>query len=70
MVGIFRGGCTTLLRESVGNAVFFSVYEYVRYHMHSRIKAVPSNQSNLIDMGIGILTGGLAGVAVRKLTIT
>ncbi|KAF7803428.1 mitochondrial arginine transporter BAC1 [Senna tora] len=63
VAGIFRGGCTTLLRESIGNAVFFSVYEHVRYHMRSQIKAASSNDSNLIDMGIGIVTGGLAGVA-------
>ncbi|KAL2344073.1 hypothetical protein Fmac_005358 [Flemingia macrophylla] len=61
--GIFRGGCTTLLRESVGNAVFFSVYENVRYHMHSNIKAASSSYSNLVDIGIGIVTGGLGGVA-------
>ncbi|KAJ7947004.1 Mitochondrial carrier protein, expressed [Quillaja saponaria] len=64
--GIFRGGCTTLLRESIGNAVFFSVYEYVRYYMHSRVKAASSNHSNLIDMGIGIMTGGLGGVAIYR----
>ncbi|KAG2683804.1 hypothetical protein I3760_10G050400 [Carya illinoinensis] len=28
----------TLLGESFGNAVFFIVYEYVRYYMHSRLK--------------------------------
>uniref|UniRef100_A0A6N2KGR7 Mitochondrial carrier protein n=1 Tax=Salix viminalis TaxID=40686 RepID=A0A6N2KGR7_SALVM len=38
VTGIFRGGSTTLLRESIGNAVFFSVYEYVRYYMHLRLK--------------------------------
>ena len=68
MTGIFRGGGTTLLRESLGNAVFFSVYEYVRYHMHSHVKAVSSNYNNLIDIGIGIVTGGLGGVAVSILT--
>ncbi|XP_061371436.1 mitochondrial arginine transporter BAC1 [Gastrolobium bilobum] len=61
--GIFRGGFTTLLRESIGNAVFFSVYEYVRYHMHSHTKTASPNYSNLIDIGIGIVTGGLGGVA-------
>ncbi|KAI4296774.1 hypothetical protein L6164_036699 [Bauhinia variegata] len=61
--GIFRGGYTTLLRESFGNTVFFSVYEYMRYHMHSRVKSISSNYSNLIDIGIGIFTGGLGGVA-------
>ncbi|KAJ7968587.1 Mitochondrial arginine transporter BAC1 [Quillaja saponaria] len=44
----------------MGNAVFFSVYEYVRYYMHSHVKAASSNHSNLIDMGVGILTGGVA----------
>ncbi|KAI4299405.1 hypothetical protein L6164_032872 [Bauhinia variegata] len=63
VTGIFRGGYTTLLRESIGNSVFFSVYEYVRYHMHSRVKSMSSNYSNMIDVGIGILTGGLGGVA-------
>jgi len=65
--GIFRGGCTTLLRESIGNAVFFSVYEYTRYQMHSNIKVSSSNCSNLLDIGIGIATGGLGGVAVSML---
>lgn len=69
MAGIFRGGYTTLLRESIGNSVFFTVYEYVRYHMHSHAKAAPSNYTNLIDMGIGIVSGGLSGVAVSILTI-
>ncbi|XP_028777453.1 mitochondrial arginine transporter BAC1 [Neltuma alba] len=63
VAGIFRGGYTTLLRESIGNSVFFSVYEYVRYHMHSHVKVALSNYSNLIDMGIGIVSGGLSGVA-------
>ncbi|KAJ6292567.1 hypothetical protein OIU77_009381 [Salix suchowensis] len=63
VTGIFRGGSTTLLRESIGNAVFFSVYEYVRYYMHLRLKPTLSDHSNLTDMGIGIVTGGLSGVA-------
>ena len=67
MKGIFRGGCTTLLRESIANAVFFSVYEYVRYQMHSNIKVSSSNYSNMLDIGIGIATGGLGGVAVSML---
>ncbi|KAK7319710.1 hypothetical protein RJT34_04435 [Clitoria ternatea] len=61
--GIFRGSCTTLLRESIGNAVFFSVYENVRYHLHSNVKAASSNYDNPIDIGIGIITGGLGGVS-------
>lgn len=63
VTGIFRGGLTTLLRESIGNAVFFSVYEYVRYYMHLQLKPTLSDHSNLTDMGIGIVTGGLSGVA-------
>lgn len=61
--GIFRGGFTTLLREAIGNAVFFSVYEYVRYHMHLQLKASFSDHNSLIDMGVGIVSGGLGGVA-------
>ncbi|KAJ9690490.1 hypothetical protein PVL29_012909 [Vitis rotundifolia] len=64
VTGIFRGGLTTLLRESLGNAVFFSVYEYVRYYMHLQLKAASSDHNDLIDVGIGIVTGGLGGVAV------
>lgn len=67
MKGIFRGGCTTLLRESIGNGVFFGVYEYVRYQMHSNIKVSSSNYSNLADIGVGIASGGLGGVAVSML---
>lgn len=69
MAGIFRGGSTTLVRESVGNAVFFSVYEYMRYHMHSRINSASDNSINLTGMGIGILSGGFSGVAVSILLI-
>ncbi|KAL9392472.1 hypothetical protein Peur_016392 [Populus x canadensis] len=60
VTGIFRGGFTTLLRESIGNAVFFSVYEYVRHYMHLQLKPTLSDRSNLVDMGIGIVTGGVA----------
>ena len=67
MKGIFRGSGTTLLRESIGNATFFSVYEYMRYHMHSRIKPASSNYNNLIEIGIGVVTGGISGVAVSIL---
>ena len=59
-----------MLRESIGNAVFFSVYEYVRYYMHSNIKAASSNYTNLVDIGIGIVSGGLGGVAVSMLITT
>ncbi|XP_007025577.2 PREDICTED: mitochondrial arginine transporter BAC1 [Theobroma cacao] len=63
VTGIFRGGSTTLLRESLGNAVFFSVYEYVRHYLHLQLNTGSFNHSNLINMGIGILSGGLGGVA-------
>lgn len=62
--GIFRGGFTTLLRESIGNAIFFSVYENVRHHMHSQLKSASCDNSNLVDVGVGILSGGLGGMAV------
>jgi solute carrier family 25 (mitochondrial carnitine/acylcarnitine transporter), member 20/29 len=65
--GIFRGSGTTFLRESIGNATFFSVYEYMRYHMHSSIKPASSNYNNLIEIGIGVVTGGVSGVAVSIL---
>ncbi|KAI5657128.1 hypothetical protein M9H77_25921 [Catharanthus roseus] len=63
ITGIFRGGQATLLRESLGNAVFFSTYEYVRYYMHSRLKDASSNPNHLIDVGVGIMSGGLGGIA-------
>ncbi|PSS10223.1 Mitochondrial arginine transporter like [Actinidia chinensis var. chinensis] len=63
VTGIFRGGFTTLLRESIGNAVFFSTYEYVRYYMNLQMKDASSNQSNLMDVGVGIVSGGLSGIA-------
>lgn len=56
-----------MLRESIGNAVFMSVYEYVRHQMHSNIKVSSSNYSNLVDIGIGIAAGGLGGVGVSML---
>ncbi|KAF5194113.1 Mitochondrial carrier protein, expressed [Thalictrum thalictroides] len=65
--GLFRGGITTLLRESVGNAVFFSTYEYIRYYMQLQLNPPLSGSSNqpnaLIDVGVGIMSGGIAGVA-------
>ncbi|XP_074272245.1 mitochondrial arginine transporter BAC1-like [Silene latifolia] len=62
--GIFRGGATTFLRESLGNAVFFTVYESVRHVTHLKLKDTShENTSNMAELGIGILSGGLAGVA-------
>ncbi|XAR66485.1 hypothetical protein NMG60_11012746 [Bertholletia excelsa] len=62
VTGIFRGGFTTLLRESIGNAMFFSTYEHIRYYIHLQLKNA-SNKSNLIDVGVGIVSGGLSGIA-------
>lgn len=62
-MGIFRGALTTLLREALGNSVFFCTYEYVRYYMHLQLKEASAKHGNLVDMGIGIVSGGLGGVA-------
>ncbi|KAF3650426.1 Mitochondrial arginine transporter BAC1 [Capsicum annuum] len=64
ITGIFRGGFTTLLRESIGNAVFFSTYEYVRYHLHLQLKDASFESSQLTDVGVGIMSGGLGGIAI------
>ncbi|KAH9298241.1 hypothetical protein KI387_029923, partial [Taxus chinensis] len=76
--GLFRGGLATFLRESIGNAVFFSTYELTRYYMlsivtmHAKVdpqaNSEPSqfvNQSSkiLLEAGVGVITGGLGGVA-------
>lgn len=68
--GLYRGGLSTFLRESIGNAVFFSTYELSRHYLHSQLNSAPSALSHhsklLIDTGIGIVTGGLSGTAVSK----
>jgi len=76
--GLFCGGLTTFLRESIGNAVFFSTYEMTRYYMlstigmHSKMDRQADAQSSqfinysskiLIDAGVGVFSGGLAGIA-------
>ncbi|KAL4201261.1 hypothetical protein AMTRI_Chr02g257820 [Amborella trichopoda] len=65
--GLFRGGLVTLLREAIGNAVFFSTYEYSRFYMHSQAKSALSSRSQaqdlVLDVGIGIISGGLAGMS-------
>ncbi|KAL9234044.1 hypothetical protein vseg_008962 [Gypsophila vaccaria] len=61
--GIFRGGTATFLRESVGNSVFFTVYETVRHVTHLILKDTSVKSSNMAQLGIGILSGGLGGVA-------
>ncbi|XP_021835587.1 mitochondrial arginine transporter BAC1 isoform X2 [Spinacia oleracea] len=63
VTGIFRGGTATFLRESLGNAVFFSVYESVRYSMHLQLKDASRDHKGLADLGVGIISGGLGGVA-------
>ncbi|KAK4439963.1 Mitochondrial arginine transporter BAC1 [Sesamum alatum] len=63
ITGIFRGGVTTLLRESIGNAIFFSIYEHVRYYMHLSVRDGSGDLEHLIDAGVGILSGGLGGIA-------
>lgn len=76
--GLFCGGLATFLRESIGNAIFFSTYEMTRYYMlstigtHSKLDNQAGAQSSqfinhsskiLIDTGVGIFSGGLAGIA-------
>jgi len=66
--GIFRGGLATLFREAIGNAVFFCTYEYSRYWMHNYLDSVRfSDSSHFVlakDIGIGVMSGGISGMAV------
>ncbi|CAL5351437.1 unnamed protein product [Camellia sinensis] len=55
-----------LIKESIGNAVFFSTYESVHYYMHLQLKDASSNQNNLTDVGVGIMSGGLSGITVSR----
>ncbi|KAL8460470.1 hypothetical protein ACS0TY_032131 [Phlomoides rotata] len=64
LTGMFRGGGATFLRESIANAVFFSTYEYVRYYMHKPLGDASSDLANVIDVGVGIVSGGFGGIAV------
>ncbi|XP_019106656.1 mitochondrial arginine transporter BAC1 isoform X3 [Beta vulgaris subsp. vulgaris] len=63
VTGIFRGGMATFLRESLGNAVFFTVYENVRHFMHLQLKDASRDHKGLADLGVGIISGGLGGIA-------
>ncbi|KAI4365141.1 hypothetical protein MLD38_021156 [Melastoma candidum] len=65
VTGLFRGGFTTFLRESIGNAVFFTVYENVRHYMNWSLNTdnQASRNKYLIDAGIGVASGGLSGIA-------
>lgn len=64
--GIFRGGITTLLRESIGNATFFTTYELSRHYMHLQLNSYSTSLTNhsklMTDVGIGIISGGLSGI--------
>ncbi|KAF5940944.1 hypothetical protein HYC85_022111 [Camellia sinensis] len=51
--------------ESIGNTVFFSTYESVHYYMHLQLKDASSNQNNLTDVGVGIMSGGLSGITIK-----
>jgi solute carrier family 25 carnitine/acylcarnitine transporter 20/29 len=66
--GIFRGGLATLFREAIGNAVFFCTYEYSRHWMHNRLDSPQFSSSSHFalakDIGIGVMSGGISGMAV------
>jgi hypothetical protein len=66
--GLFRGGLATLFREAVGNAVFFCTYEYSRYWMHRYLDSPWFSGGNHLvlakDVGVGIMSGGISGMAV------
>ncbi|KAK6124395.1 hypothetical protein DH2020_041888 [Rehmannia glutinosa] len=66
LTGLFRGGGATLLRESIGNAVFFSTYEHVRYYMRLPLRDASSDLAHFTDVGIGIVSGGLSGIAIYR----
>ncbi|XP_042028127.1 mitochondrial arginine transporter BAC1-like [Salvia splendens] len=63
LTGLFRRAGATFFRESIGNAVFFSTYEYVRYYMHKPLRDASSDLTHVIDVGVGIVSGGLGGIA-------
>ncbi|KAG0472422.1 hypothetical protein HPP92_016968 [Vanilla planifolia] len=64
VAGMFRGGLATLLRESIGNAAFFTTYESSRHYIHSKLRPSKSLAAKFLqDMGIGIISGGISGMA-------
>jgi len=71
--GLFRGGLATLFREAIGNAVFFCSYEYSRYWMHKYLDSPRfSSSSHFIlakDIGIGVISGGISGMAFWTATL-
>lgn len=70
---MFRGGFATLLRESIGTATFFSTYELSRHYITLQLNSMASVPSHLpkslSDVGVGIVCGGVAGMAVSSTTI-
>jgi solute carrier family 25 (mitochondrial carnitine/acylcarnitine transporter), member 20/29 len=70
--GIFRGGVATLVREAIGNSVFFGSYEFSRYWMHLHLDSMPGMEKNrmLNDIGIGIISGGFSGIAVSPISFS
>lgn len=66
--GLFRGGLATLFREAIGNTVFFCTYEYSRCWMHNYLDSERfSGSSHFVlakDIGIGVMSGGISGMAV------
>ena len=71
ITGIFRGGFSTLVRESIGTATFFSIYELIRHYMHLQLNSKSPEHSRLpkllSDLGVGIISGGVAGTTVSLL---
>ncbi|KAL6615175.1 hypothetical protein ACP70R_037445 [Stipagrostis hirtigluma subsp. patula] len=71
--GIYRGGLATLFREAIGNAVFFCAYEYSRFWMHNYLDSPQFSASNHFvlakDIGIGIISGGISGMAFWTATL-
>jgi len=71
--GLFRGCLATLFREAIGNAVFFCSYEYSRYWMHKYLDSPRfSSSSHFIlakDIGIGVMSGGISGMAFWTATL-
>lgn len=78
---MFRGGITTLLRESVGNSVFFCTYEFSRSYLQAATRGQlfksklilgetqPSTNilsDVLLEAAIATTSGGLAGIAVSR----
>lgn len=72
-----------MMRETFGNMLFFTTYETTRYYFFGAlgldpnraraarkdetVPARPMVTNTLLEAGVGIVTGGLAGVAVSEL---